>query len=200
MGVDPVVGDYKPAGRLHHYERNWKLITQDQWVLQTVRGYCIDFVAEPHQERRPHAPVYSHDQAQLIRSDVGELLRKGATVELTTPSAGFYSTLFLVPKKDGGQRPVINLKALNQFVRAQHFKMEGIHTLKDLLKPGDWLAKIDLKDAFFTIPIHPGHRRYLRLTFEDRVYQFNCLPFGLSSAPWVFTKTLKPVIADIALL
>ena len=107
------------------------LITQDQWVLQTVRSYCIDFVAEPHQERRPHAPVYSHDQAQLIRSELGELLGKGAIVELNTPSAGFYSTLFLVPKKDGGQRPVINLKVLNQFVRAQHFKMEGIHTLKD---------------------------------------------------------------------
>ena len=53
---------------------------------------------------------------------------------------GFYSNLFLVPKKDGGQRPVINLKALNNFVNKEHFKMGGIHTLKDLLKREDWLA------------------------------------------------------------
>ena len=85
------------------------------------------------------------------------MLRKGAIKE-TTPANGFYLNLFLVPKKNGGQRPVINLKALNQYVQKQHFKMEGIHNLKDLLQPGDWLAKVDLKDAFYTIPIHRFHR------------------------------------------
>jgi len=46
-----------------------------------------------------------------------------------------------------GQRPVINLKTLNQFVNTEHFKMEGIHTVKDPLRPGDWLTKVNLKDA-----------------------------------------------------
>ena len=73
--------------------------------------------------------------------------------------------------------------------------MEGIHTLKNLLKPGDWLAKVDLKDAYFSIPIHPDHRKYLRFPLGERVYQFTCLPFGLASAPWVFTKTLRPIAA-----
>ena len=57
----------------------------------------------------------------------------------------------MVPKKDGGQRPIINLKKLNSFVQTQHFKMEGIHMLKDLLKPGDWMTKVDLKDTYFMI-------------------------------------------------
>ncbi len=43
--------------------------------------------------------------------------------------------MFLVPKKDGKQRPVINLKVLNQYVQTYHFKMEGLQTLKDLIKP-----------------------------------------------------------------
>ena len=50
---------------------------------------------------------------------------------------GGYSVLFLVLKKDSGQYPVINLKDLHQFVQAQHGKIEG---LKEILKPGDWLA------------------------------------------------------------
>ena len=107
---------------------------------------------------------------------------------------GFYSNIFLVPKKSGGQR-LINLKALNQFIHPEHFKMEGIHTLRDLMRPGDWLGKMDLKDAYLVIPIDQTHRDYLRFQFVGKTYHFTCLPFGLSSAPWVFTKTLKPALA-----
>uniref|UniRef100_A0A1X7TWZ5 Reverse transcriptase domain-containing protein n=1 Tax=Amphimedon queenslandica TaxID=400682 RepID=A0A1X7TWZ5_AMPQE len=100
------------------------------------------------------------------------MISKGAVTELQTPPEdGFFSSLFLVPKKGGGQRPVINLKK------------------------GDWLVKIDLKDAYFSILISKKHRKYLCFEFRDRFYQFNCLPFGLASAPWVFTKTLKPIAA-----
>ena len=53
----------------------------------------------------------------------------------------------------------------------------------------------DLKDAYFSIPISQQHRKFLCFQFKDNLYQFNCLPFGLASAPWVFTKTLKPVAA-----
>ena len=113
----------------------------------------------------------------------------------TPPVGGFVSTLFLVPKKDGGQRPVINLKNLNTFVDVPHFKMEGIHSLKSLLQREDWLIKIDLKDAYFSIPVSQDHRKFLCFQVEDKRYQFNCLPFGLASAPWVFTKTLRPVAA-----
>ena len=75
--------------------------------------------------------------------------------------------------------------------------MEGMHTLKHLLRTGDWLAKVDLKDAYFSILIHPDHRKFLcfQLHVGDKVYQFTCLPFGLALASWVFTKTLRPVAA-----
>ena len=125
-----------------------------------------------------------------------DMISKGAVTELQTlPVGGFLSTLFLVPKKDGGQRPVLNLKKLNSFINAPHFKIEGIHTLKSLLQKGDWLVKIDLKDAYFSVPISKEQRKFLCFQFRDRFYQFNCLPFGLASAPWVFTKTLKPIAA-----
>lgn len=47
---------------------------------------------------------------------------------------GFLSSIFPVPQKDGGHRPIINLKKLNDFIPHTHFKMEGIHMLKDLLR------------------------------------------------------------------
>ena len=92
-------------------------------------------------------------------------------------------------------RPVVNLKALNEFIPFVHFKMEGMHTLRDVLKENDWMTKVDLKDAYFMIPIEEVDREMLRFSTQGRLFQFTCLPFSLSCAPWVFTKTLKPAMS-----
>ena len=73
--------------------------------------------------------------------------------------------------------------------------MEGIHTLKEIVRPNDWMVKVDLKNAYLTLLIHNTHKQYLRFRFQGLDYQFNCLAFGLSLAPWVFINTLKPAIA-----
>ena len=54
--------------------------------------------------------------------------------------------------------------------------------------------KLDLKDAYLQVPIHPDHHKFLQFQWEGKTYQFKCLPFGLSVAPRVFTKLLKPVV------
>ena len=100
-----------------------------------------------------------------------------------------------VRKRDVKSRPVINLKDLSAFLQYNHFKMEGIHLLRDLLQPHDWLGKIDLKDAYFVMPIWRNHRKYLRFLWQGSLLEFACLPFGLVAAPRLFTKIMKPVVA-----
>lgn len=56
------------------------------------------------------------------------------------------------------------------------------------------MVKLDLKDAYLQIPIHPAHHQFLKFQWEGETYQFRCLPFGLSSAPRVFTKILRPMV------
>ena len=193
---NPQVTDLPQADRLCHHQAKWSIVTQDHWVLNTVWGYLIDFVSEPYQKSSLNPPYYSLEQINVIHEELTKLLQKQMIQQLEyPPEAGFLSNIFLVPKKDGGQRPVINLKTLSQFVNTEHFKMEDIHTMKDLLRQGDWLAKVDLKDVYFAIPICLTHRKYLSFQILRNMYLFTCLPFRLSSALWVFTKTLKPVLA-----
>ena len=96
---------------------------------------------------------HSKAEENLLKEEIQSMITKSAIEETTPKGHGFLSTVFPVPKKDGGQRPVINLKSLNRFVHTEHFKMEGIHILKDLLRAGDWMTKVDLKDAYFMIPM-----------------------------------------------
>ena len=141
------------------------------------------FVSTPYQLSVTLTVPHTKDNMALIDLEtLGELHQ------------GFVSSIFLVPQKGGGQRPVVNLLPLNQFIPCEHFKMEGIHMLKDLLRKGDFMVKIDLKDAYYTVPVCQNHQKFLRFVWKETMYEFSCLPFGLASAPRVFTKLMKPVV------
>lgn len=107
----------------------------------------------------------------------------------------FLSKIFLIPKPDGTFRFILNLKNLNKFIAPQHFKMEDIRTVTKLITKGCFMATIDLKDAYFLVAINKTSKKFLRFRFQGNTYEFQCLPFGLSLAPLIFTKLLKPVVA-----
>ena len=186
------------AGRLKHFLATWEQITKDPWVLQVVSGYQIEFLDNPVQRNTPPPIPSSLDHQTIIDQEVWELLSKEA-VHFVQPDSlqepGFISSLFVIPKKGGGHWPVINLKPLNCFIPYEHFKRESIHKLKDLLKKGDYMVKIDLKDAYLTVPIWQNHQTYLGFLWRDSLLEFACLPFGLASVPRVFTTLLKPVLS-----
>jgi len=173
------------AGRLKLLLRNWRVITQDPWVLECVQGYSIDLKEQPYQYKPQMELNFPPKEVSCLSAEVTKMIDKHAITPVPKEQAakGFQSQLFTVPKKDGGRRPIINLKRLNSFVEEVHFKMEGIHTLKDILKPGDWMTKVDLKDAYFMVPIAFRQRHLLQFQWQGTIYQFNCLPFGLSSPP-----------------
>ena len=59
------------------------------------------------------------------------------------------------------------------------------------------MASLDLRDAYYSAPIHNEDKKYLRFCLKGRLFQFTCLPNGLVYAPRLFTKILKPVYAKL---
>ena len=189
------------AGRLSLFHPYWKQITQDQWVLDVVRqGYRLDFAVPPPPTRVRVTQLGGERQSALL-DEVEELLGKCA-IELVPPGQekdGFYSTYFTVPKKDGGIRPILNLKLFNKCLKQETFKMETLNSIVLASQPGTWLASIDLKDAYFHVPIHPDHRKYLRFCIQGKHYQYKVTPFGLSPAPRLFTRVVLALAAWLRL-
>ncbi len=156
-----------------------------------AEGASLEFLSVHFQSSIPDNAFVNH--AQWLLCDVEVIsVEKVAIVECD--EGDFISGIFLIPKKSGGFRP-INLNGLNHFIVHRHFKMENIWTVKHLVRKGDWMGKLDLKDAYPTVPIKMAHRKYLRFRWGGRSFEFVSLPFGLSSASWTLTKLLRPLVA-----
>jgi hypothetical protein len=161
------------------------------------KGYVIPFLRNPPLSPTPIDLSSNHPS---IPEALVKLLEKGAVERVSNPDTpGFYSRLFLVPKKNGTWRPIIDLSTLNSFIDVQSFKMETTSSIRASIQPGDWAVSMDLTDAYFHVPIHPKSRKFLRFCAGNEVFQFRVLPFGISTAPRVFTKLMATVAAHLRL-
>ena len=178
----------------------WEECRAHPWVLSTItKGYKLQFAVEPPTFERVIFSQASGQAATVLRDEIFSLLGKNAIREVPLDQSrnGFYSKYFLVKKKGGGMRPILDLRSLNKYLKRFRFKMLTNAALLRMMRRGDWYATIDLKDAFFHIPIYPPHRKFLRFGFEGRVYEFTVLPFGMSLSPRVFVKCTQAAIAPL---
>jgi len=184
------------GGRLNQFWRNWELIDASPWVISVLhKGYRLPIEGQVPVTSTPPVLGYQshHPLFTELRKQVQIMLDKHAIEEVLQPSPGFYSRLFLAPKKSGEWRPVIDLSTLNRYMSPPHFQMETVQSILLSTELDKWATSIDLKDAFFHIPVAPGHRKYLRFLVDGQHYQFKALPFGLGMSPYVFTRVMKAV-------
>ncbi|CAJ0964265.1 unnamed protein product [Ranitomeya imitator] len=73
--------------------------------------------------------------------------------------------------------------------------MESLRSVIASLEKGEFLASVDIQDAYLHIPIFPPHQRFLWFAVNNLHFQFTALPFGLASAPRVFTKVMSTVVS-----
>ncbi|XP_048017809.1 uncharacterized protein LOC125249543 [Megalobrama amblycephala] len=188
---------------LVEFLEEWKRLPNiSQWVLQMIeKGYKIQFGSRPPQFNGVLPTVVGPQQSLVMEQEVMTLLQKGAIERVPPPGkqSGFYSRYFIVPKKDGGLRPILDLRMLNRSVQKLKFKMLTLRQITTQIRSEDWFVTIDLKDAYFHVSIHPSHWKFLRFAFGGEAYQYKVLPFGLSLSPRTFTKCVDAALAPLRL-
>ena len=164
------------AGCVKEHITNWKAVTTDPVILDAIQHHHIECEGHcrPVQATQPRQIIFSSADKDIINLEIAKLLTKGV-IEPSKPSDGdFISTIFVRPKKDGSHRLILNLKPLNEFVAYYHFKMDTIHAALKLMRPGCFMASVDLKDAYYSIPISVEDRNFLKFEWQGNYFRFTC--------------------------
>ena len=157
----------------------------------------MNFLSPPTQTYIPCPIHFDDSEMASIDEEIHTLLYKGAIILVAPEPGQFISNIFTRPKKSGGLRTIINLKRLNHYLEKIHFKMEHIMTILPLIKQGMFMTSLDLKDAYFSLPIAKRYKKYLRFIWKGQLYEYQCLCFGLSLAPFYFMKVMKPIFSQL---
>ena len=185
------------AGMVSSYLPEWEKLTSDLFILQCVKGVKIPFIQIPCQSLEPNQYVFDKDRAFAIQNEIDRLLAREAICQVTHTEGCFISNIFTVPKPDGSHRVIIDLSRLNEFIKKETFKMDSLEMARDMMRPNAWLASIDLKDAYHSLAMDKEAQRFLVFKWNGLYFKFLVLPFGLTIAPRVFTKVLKPVFCSL---
>lgn len=181
------------AGNIARFLDNWLKITSDQKIISMVRGVKLDFVDLPVQDCIPREYRFNKESSLILDQEIGSLVGRGIVTGVVQPQDGFLFNVFLRPKPGGKHRMILDLSSLNDNINQKHFKMTHLDTAVAMMSRDCFMGSIDLKDAFYSVLIIQESRKFLCFQWKGQIYQFNAMPFGLTSAPRIFTKIMKPV-------
>lgn len=185
-------------GRLSKAIQSWRDIQVTQFTIDViVHGYKIPFIDLP-----PSFVGKNNQSARkeymFVEQSIIDLLESHCIEEVFLPPE-IINPLSVSIQKSGKKRLILDLRHVNKYVFKNKFRCEDIKVAKEILSPGDFMFTFDLKSGYHHVEIFLEHRKFLSFSWEfsngrTRYFQFAVLPFGLSSAPYLFTKLLKPLI------
>ena len=184
-------------GRLRKFVDFWRTLEVSQFILNVItQGYKIPFFQLPTPfAKRNNASA--RENSDFVSQAVNDLLRLDLIEELAC-KPNIINPLSVSTRSSGKQRLILDLRHVNQFIYKQKFKCEDLSVATQISSRNYYLFKFDLKSGYHHVEIFPDHRKFLAFAWDFgsgvyRYFQFCVLPFGLSSAPYIFTKMLKPL-------
>ena len=133
----------------------------------------------------------------FVRITILQSLSSGRIIEKSQPSY-VNSPLSVVTQATGKKRLILDLHTLNSYVYKNQFKFEDWKIGLTYLSPDAFMFGFDLKSGYHHVEIEQESRRYLGFSFPFngvvRYFEFCVLPFGLSPAPYIFTKLMKSLV------
>lgn len=169
----------------------WKSTCQNQFIIdQILNGVKLEFSSTP----APFDVKGISTPGLEMKETIEEFLAKGTIKETSNNQ---YNSPFFMLNQKGKQRPILDLRFLNNHLRSKKFQMETLQSATSIIRKNQYFTKTDIKSAYLAIPIAQQHQQYLGFKWMGREFQFTSLPFGLSSAPRTFTKIMREALKSL---
>ena len=120
-----------------------------------------------------------------------------AKVIATTVAGPYVNSLFYLINRDGSKlRAIFNYQHLTSSLSTPHFHLPSLFQIvrKKYWRQNLFYIKLDFKQAFFNLPIHPSSSFVTTFKAGGTYYKFNRLPFGISIAPYVCQMMLNQIV------
>ena len=182
-------------GRLRQRAAFWKTFVTCPLVLTwIVAGYNLDWnqrgPPEVHLSQN-HGSCKEH--ASFVDDSIADLLAAGS-IELRKDRPHVVSPLGVVVNGDK-KRLIFDGRYVNAYLEPKEVKYEDLGMIEQIAKRGDYMISLDLSKGYHHVDIHRNSQQFLGIQWRGEFYVFRSLPFGLSTAPWVFTKLMQEVFS-----
>ena len=135
--------------------------------------------------------------SSFVSEAILDLLNKDLVVEcFRVPH--IVNPLSVSVQSSGKLRLILDLRFVNQFLWKEKVHFEDWNIAISYFNRGDFLFTFDLKSGYHHVEIFPEHTKFLSFSWDfgegSRYFSFQVLPFGLATAPFIFTKFLRPLV------
>lgn len=193
------VSDLSVKGRLKDSFEFWKdTLCADNDILTVVKeGYVIPFRVKP-----PPFVMKNNrsalESSEFVETAIFDLLKKKCAYEVPFIPHNVNPLSVAVNNTSGKRRLILDLSVLNTFIKKERVKFEDYKVALEYIVPNGYMFKFDLTSGYHHFSIKPIHHTFLGFSWVIdgvvKYFVFSVLPFGLSSAPFLFTKGLRPLV------
>ena len=192
-----------PVGRLKSHIDKWRSVEGSAYIKDVVEnGYKL-----PLKELPPAVNLTNNKSARnnssFVTSEISNLLEKGV-VSMVKEKPVVVNPLTVAYNKKGKLRMVLDCRHVNKYIHLFQIKFEDTRVAISLFGKGIYAFTYDLKSAYHHIDIYESHKTYLGFCWnyfgEKTYFIFNSLPFGLSSAGHIFSKTVRVIVKHLRAL
>jgi Reverse transcriptase (RNA-dependent DNA polymerase) len=143
-------------------------------------------------------PATAAQNRWWLSSEAPRLIKQGSLYQYPPGKVPAYvSGAFCVPKGSESWRLVVNAKHVNLACTPRKCRYESLKMLQRIDLAGVHAIKVDLKDAYYQVPVRQADRKFFAFQFAGCYYHLNCLTFGWLNSPWFFTKVAKALVTYV---
>lgn len=176
----------------------WRDIGCYDYIIDTIQnGYRIPFYTTPPSVHlNNNRSALSH--SEFVVEAIDDLLIRGLAIECTDNLPVVVNPLTVSVQKNGKKRLILDLRHVNAHLWKTPIKFEDIRVAMQFIHKNYHCFKFDIHSAYHHVDIFDQHTGYLGFSWKYgdkiRFFKFLVLPFGLSSACYIFTKITRPLI------